>query len=72
MAAIFQTDNLKRIFLNENVWISFKIILNFVPKGPIFNIPVLVKLMAWCRTGDKPLSEPMMTQFNMRHSASMN
>ena len=31
--------------------------------------------MAWCRTGDKPLSETMMTQFNdayMRHSASMS
>ena len=29
--------------------------------------------MAWRQTGDKPLSEPMMTQFNdayMRHSAS--
>ena len=33
----------------------------------------MVQIMAWCRTGDKPLSEPMMTQFNdayMRHSAS--
>ena len=31
--------------------------------------------MAWRRTGDKPLSELMMTQFNdayMRHSASMS
>ena len=30
--------------------------------------------MAWHRTGDKPLSKPMMTQFNdayMRHSASL-
>ena len=30
-------------------------------------------MMAWRRTGDKPLSEPMMTHFNdayMRHSAS--
>ena len=48
--------------------------LKFVPKGPINNTPALVQIMAWPRTGDKPLSEPMMTQFNdayMRHSASM-
>ena len=62
-------------FLNENVWIPIKISLTFVPKGPINNIPALVQIMAWRRTGDKPLSEPMMTQFNdayMRHLASMS
>ena len=43
-------------------------------KGPINNIPALVQIMAWRRTSEKPLSEPMMTQFNdayMRHSASL-
>ena len=50
----------KRIFFNENVWISIKISLKFVPKGPINNIPALVQIMAWRRSGDKPLSEPMM------------
>ena len=50
----------KRIFFNKNVWISIQISLKFVPKGPINNIPVLVLIMAWCRSGDKPLSEPMM------------
>ena len=55
MAAIF-----KCIFFNENVYISIKISLKFVPKGPINNIPALVQIMAWRRTGDKPLSEPMM------------
>ena len=34
--------------------------LNFVPTGSINNIPALVQIMAWRRTGDKPLSEPMM------------
>ena len=48
------------IFLNENVWISIKISLKFVPKDPINNIPALVKTMAWHRPRDKPLSEPMM------------
>ena len=50
----------KCIFLNENVWISIKISLKFVPKGPISDIPALVQLMAWYRPGNKPLSEPMM------------
>ena len=70
----FTDDIFKRIFFNENVRISIKISLKFVPKGPINNIPALVQIMAWRRTGDKPLSEPMMTQFNdayMRHPASM-
>ena len=50
----------KYIFFNENVWISIKISLRFVPKGSINNIPTLVQIMAWRRPGDKPLSEPMM------------
>ena len=32
----------------------------FAPKGPIDNNRELVQLMAWRRTGAKPLSEPMM------------
>ena len=37
------TDNiLKCIFLNENAWIPIEILLKFVPKGPIDNIPALV------------------------------
>ena len=58
----FADDIFKCIFLNENVWISIKISLKFVPKGPINNIPALVQIMAWCRPGDKPLSEPMMVR----------
>ena len=55
----FADDTSKRIFLNENVWIPIKISLRCVPKGPINNIPALVQIMAWRRSGDKPLSEPM-------------
>ena len=29
-------------------------------KGPIDNRPALVKTIAWRRSGEKPLSEPMM------------
>ena len=56
----FADDLFKCIFLNENVIISIKISLKFVPKRSINNIPTLVQIMAWRRSGDKPLSEPMM------------
>ena len=49
-----------RIFVNENVRISIKFSLKCVPKCLINNIPALVQIMAWRRSGDKPLSEPMM------------
>ena len=58
----FPDDIFKWIFLNENVWISINISLKFVPRGPINNIPILVQVMAWRRSGDKPLSEPMMVR----------
>ena len=59
-------DIFKRIFFNENVWISIKISMKFVPKGPINNIPALVQIMAWRRSGDKPLSEPMLVSLPTR------
>ena len=59
----FTDDIFKCIFLNEDIWISIKISLKFVPKGPINNIPALVQIMAWRRPGDKPLSELMVGSF---------
>ena len=70
MAAILADYISKCIFLNGNVRILIKISLKFIPKGPIDNKLVLVQVMAWRQTGDKPLSEPMLTQFTdayMRH-----
>ena len=58
----FPDDISKYIFLNENSWIAIEISLKFVPKGPNNNIPSLVQIMAWRRSGDKPLSEPMMVR----------
>ena len=51
-----------------------KISPKFVPKGPINDNPALFQIMAWRRSGDKPLSEPMMVSLltHMRHSASMS
>ena len=43
----FADDIFKPIFLNENIRISIKISLKFVPKVPINNIPALVQIMAW-------------------------
>ena len=41
-------DNIfMKTFLNENGWISIKISVKFVPKGPINNIPALVEIMTW-------------------------
>ena len=50
----------QKCLLNGNVWISTKILLKFVPKDPINNNPALFQIMVWRRTGDKPLSEPVM------------
>ena len=61
----FADDTFKRMFLNEDVRISIKISLKFVPKGPINNDPALVQIMAWRRPDDKPLSEPMMVNLMM-------
>ena len=62
MAAIVADDIFKCIFLNEHDKIPIQISLKLVPRSPIDNKPVLVQVMAWRRTGDKPLPEPMMTQ----------
>ena len=51
----FPDDIFKYIFLNENAWILMKISLEFVPKGPINNIPALVQMMAWRRPGDNSI-----------------
>ena len=45
--------------------------LKFVPNGPLNNIPVLFQIMAWCRTGDKVLSEPMMVRLLTHIYASL-
>ena len=63
----FVEDILKYIFSNWNVWISITISLEFLPKVPTVNKPVLVQIMAWRRPGDKPLSEPMMAQCLLMH-----
>ena len=63
MAAILADNIFKCIFLNDNEKILIQISLKLVPRSSIYNKAALVKEMAWRRTGDKPLPEPMTTQF---------
>ena len=48
--------------------------VNSLHKGPVTRkmFPfddVIMQVMAWCQTGNKPLSEPMLTQFTDIYSA---
>ena len=61
----YPEDIFKWIFMSENIWISIKISLKFVARGPVKNIPTLVQIMAWHWPGDKPLSESMMVSLLM-------
>ena len=49
------------IFLGENICISIQILMILFPGALIDNKSALVQAMAWCRSGDKPLPEPMLT-----------
>ena len=63
VAASLADDIFKCTYFRENVRISIKISLKFVPKGPVDNKSALVQVVAWRRTGDKTLPEPMLSQF---------
>ena len=68
-------DILNCIFLNENDRISIQISMKYVPRSPFYNRPTLGQVIPWRWAGNKPLPEPVMTQFidaYMRHSASMS
>ena len=60
MAAIFQTTFSNGFLLMKCMNFDCNFIEVCSYRGPINNIPALVQIMAWCRPGDKPLSEPMM------------
>ena len=63
MAAILAEDIFKCIFMNEKLQILIRISLKFVTKGPIDNKSAVVQVIAWRRTGDKPLHETMLGEF---------
>ena len=57
------THNIFKSIFNESVRISITISLKFIPKGPIDYKSALVQVVAWHRTGEKPVPESMLTQF---------
>ena len=71
MAAILPDDIFRCIFVNEKPCILIQIwFLKMVPKVLIDDKAALVQVLAWRRTGDKPLPELMLIQFidaYMRH-----
>ena len=61
--------------MSQSMGLADKISLKCVCLGLIDNIAALVQMMAWCQTGDKSLSAPMLAQFSdayIRHPASMS
>ena len=70
------TDIFTTIFSNEFPWMKiFEFWIQFDWSLFLDNITPLVQILAWRRTGDKPLSEPMMPYVGdayMRHSASVS
>ena len=58
IAAVSQTS-FSNVFLPWKAWISIEVSQKFIPNGSINNKRALVQILAWRRTGDKPLSEPM-------------
>ena len=61
---------ISQTMFTESDCIGIKILLKFVPKGPVDNNPALIQTMAWCQIGDKPFSEQMLIRFTdayMRH-----
>ena len=61
MAVNLADDIFKCISLTENDTIPIQISLKFGHRSPIDNKPLLFQVMAWYRTGEKPLPEPMLT-----------
>ena len=64
------------IFKNIKTFeLHLKMTLKIVPKGAIWNRSALVGVMAWCRTGDRPLCGPVMAWFSdayISHWASVS
>ena len=68
----FTEDLFKYIILNENIWISIKISLKFVPKVPINNNAVLVQVMAWHRSLSEPIRYVVLAHICVTRSQWVN
>ena len=59
------------IYFFENCCIPIQISQKSVSSGRINNNIALVQIMAWCQTGDKPLSEPKLSKINKTAPADL-
>ena len=64
MATIFADDIFNCIYAMKMKKVPIQVSLKYVPRSPIDNEAALIQVMARRRIGDKPLSEPMLTQFS--------
>ena len=63
MATTLADDHFQCIFYeHDSFFILLRISLKVVPRSLINNNLALVQVMAWHQTGDKPFSEPVLTQ----------
>ena len=71
----FYSRHLQMHFLVWTIVFVLKLHFNLSHRSPIKNNSYLLRIMAWPREADKPMSEPMTAQFTgakMRHSASIS
>ena len=61
-----QTTFIQYNIFNENDRICITISLNLSPGGPFDNLPTLVRIVAWCRSGNTPLFEPLWCNSRMQ------
>ena len=72
MTAIYADDIFNCMFLNENDRILIQISLKYVPRSLISNKPALVQVMAWRRSGNKPLLPgQMQTRFTDAYNVAL-
>ena len=68
----FTDDIFKYVSLIESYRIPIHISPNFIPMSTIYKKALLVQVMAWHRTGAKPLPEEMMAQFTDAYIQSID
>ena len=61
-----QTTFIQYNIFNEYDRICITISLNLSPGGPFDNLPTLVRIVAWCRSGNTPLFEPFWCNSRMQ------
>ena len=70
LSKIFYTVVFKLISIVDGWLISSEITLTWMSLDFTYGKSTLVQVMAWCRSGNKPLPEPMVTQILHHHMAS--